>query len=261
MNNIENAVSSLFNGDLQADIKDTDISVMHYLPMKNQTMPKTNLRIFLCASQIAVQKIPWWEKEAYSNTVKKQRNHEIFTNEHLGKTNVAIFYQTRQLRRMKLIANTWTNNCRVHIRSNGDTTENQKVVVINNLQSTRTISEIAFYPCSLCDNNVKYDVIFCEHGNCLKWAHRRCAKLTKRELEELTESSSLYFCPKCKDVFSYNGLNHDELQCEVQDISENIYELYPASQHPSERDATIMKNNNVRSFFQWIDNFLVLSST
>ena len=25
--------------------------------------------------------------------------------------------------------------------------------------------------------------------------------------------------------------------------------VWPASQHPSERDATIMKNNNVRSFF------------
>ena len=60
----------------------------------------------------------------------------------------------------------------------------------------------------------------------LKWVHRRCAKLTKRELEELSASSSLYFCPKCKDVLPYSGLNDDELQCEVQDISENIYELY-----------------------------------
>ena len=35
--------------------------------------------------------------------------------------------------------------------------------------------------------------------------------------------------------------------------------VWPASQHPSEWDATIMKNN-VRSFFQWIDNFLLWSS-
>ena len=40
INNIENAVLSIFNGDLQADIKGTDVSVMHYLPMKKSNNSK-----------------------------------------------------------------------------------------------------------------------------------------------------------------------------------------------------------------------------
>ena len=60
----------------------------------------------------------------------------------------------------------------------------------------------------------------------MKWVHRRCANLTKTQLEELNNSSCLYFCPKCKDTFPYNSLDDAELDCELHDITENIFKLY-----------------------------------
>ena len=76
-----------------------------------------------------------------------------------------------------------------------------------------------------------YDSIFCDNGYCLKWVHRKCAKLTKKDITELGKSSALYFCPNCKDTLPYNGLDNDEFQCTVQNISENILRLYDQCEH------------------------------
>ena len=82
-------------------------------------------------------------------------------------------------------------------------------------------------------------------------------KLLKRELHKWSNSltlqdqaESLYMWT-CE--FKKNELkqwNNELEMCPTEHV-------WPASQHPIERDATIIKNNNVRSFFQWIDNFLV----
>ena len=73
---------------------------------------------------------------------------------------------------------------------------------------------------------MNYDSILCDHGECLKWVHRKCAKLTKKEMDELGKSSALYFCPNCRNTFPFNGLDNEEFQCTLQDISEDILTLY-----------------------------------
>ena len=62
-----------------------------------------------------------------------EKKPRVFINEHLTKCNAETFYQARLLRKEHLINNTWTFNCRIYIRTNGDTPENQKVIPINSL--------------------------------------------------------------------------------------------------------------------------------
>ena len=61
---------------------------------------------------------------------------------------------------------------------------------------SRTIPKITKYPCAICDKNVNLDSILCENSDCNKWIHRKCAGFSKKELAELDDSLTVYFCQK-----------------------------------------------------------------
>ena len=65
---------------------------------------------------------------------KSQQKPPVYINEHLTRNNATIFHQARQLRKQKLISNTWTYNCKIFIKTNGDTPGAQKKILINSLR-------------------------------------------------------------------------------------------------------------------------------
>ncbi len=59
-----------------------------------------------------------------------------------------------------------------------------------------------------------YDAVECEI--CLKWIHRRCARLTKQELLKL--SNDHFCCSVCLHLMPFNCLSNDELLIESTNI-------------------------------------------
>ncbi len=57
----------------------------------------------------------------------------VYLNEHLTKRNGEIFKKARYLRKLQKIQNTWTANCKVFIKLNGDCPEQAKVIYIRSL--------------------------------------------------------------------------------------------------------------------------------
>ena len=54
-------------------------------------------------------------------------------NEHLSKKNAEIARGARIMKKQKKIKSTWTRNCRVLIRVEGDTPEDDKVLTVKHL--------------------------------------------------------------------------------------------------------------------------------
>ena len=66
------------------------------------------------------------------------------------------------------------------------------------------------YPCEICNRQVKSNAIEC--CLCLKWIHRKCAKLSLNELNYF--SGALYWeCSICKMSFPCWNINDDEMYC------------------------------------------------
>lgn len=57
----------------------------------------------------------------------------VYLNEHLTKKNGDIAKGARKLRKKKKIKATWTRNCRVFIRTNGASPEDEKVMVVRDI--------------------------------------------------------------------------------------------------------------------------------
>ena len=57
------------------------------------------------------------------------------------------------------------------------------------------------YPCTECIQNVLIDAIEC--SLCLCWTHRKCAKLTKKEMKKLDTNDEYWYCRKCKQGFPF----------------------------------------------------------
>ena len=65
---------------------------------------------------------------------KKLKGTDVYMNEHLVKRNANIAKEARDLRKNKKIQQTWTRNCKVFIKLNGDTPEEAKVMVIRSIE-------------------------------------------------------------------------------------------------------------------------------
>ena len=59
---------------------------------------------------------------------------DVYINEHLTALNSAIAAKARELRYKKKIKGTWTRNCKVFVRTNGDTPEKEKVVLVKEMK-------------------------------------------------------------------------------------------------------------------------------
>ena len=64
---------------------------------------------------------------------KKLRGSNVYLNEHLTKRNGDIARKARFLRKHEKIQGTWTNNCKIYIKLNGESPEDAKVLLIKEL--------------------------------------------------------------------------------------------------------------------------------
>lgn len=65
---------------------------------------------------------------------KKLRGSDVYINEHLTKKNAEIAREARLLRKQNKIKSTWTRNCKVLIKLNGDTPETAKVITVRDVK-------------------------------------------------------------------------------------------------------------------------------
>lgn len=65
---------------------------------------------------------------------KKLKGTGVYLNEHLTKKNAEIARYARQLKKEEKIKSTWTRNCKVMIKLNGTTPEEEKVLTIRELK-------------------------------------------------------------------------------------------------------------------------------
>ncbi|RXN32986.1 zinc finger protein 397-like [Labeo rohita] len=63
----------------------------------------------------------------------KLKGTEVFVNEHLTRKNGNIAYAAQQLKKAKKIKATWTWNCKVYIRTNGATPEDERVLMVKEM--------------------------------------------------------------------------------------------------------------------------------
>ncbi|KAJ8373370.1 hypothetical protein AAFF_G00266140 [Aldrovandia affinis] len=82
----------------------------------------------------------------------------VYLNEHLTKKNADIAKEARSLRKDDKIKATWTRNCKIFIRLNGATPEDEKVLVVREIEnwsstsdaqyeeSLRTLNQVQNYP-------------------------------------------------------------------------------------------------------------------
>ena len=133
---LENSVLELLNDELHANIKPSDISVMHYLPRKIAAKAKPNVakqKDIIVRFTNRKAKNAVMAKKSNLKKRKEEGKPRIFISDHLTKSNSELFYQSRELRRKKMINNTWTYNCKVFIRTNGNTPEEHRVIPITNI--------------------------------------------------------------------------------------------------------------------------------
>ena len=130
---LENKVLQFFNDELGADIKETDISAIHYLPAKFSDKNKNKPKDIIVRFTNRKAKSSVMAKRSTLKERINQKKTPIYLNEHLTRSNATIFHQARQLRKQKLISNTWTYNCKIFIKTNGDTPEAQKKISVNSL--------------------------------------------------------------------------------------------------------------------------------
>ena len=71
-------------------------------------------------------------KTALLKQGKMLKGTDVFINEHLSKKNADIARKARQLKKQKKIQNTWSANCKIFIKLNGNA-EEAKVICIKNI--------------------------------------------------------------------------------------------------------------------------------
>ena len=84
------------------------------------------------------------------------------------------------------------------------------------------------YPCIKCYKEVVCDAIEC--SLCLSWCHRNCAKMSRKELQKLSQNEYYWFCLNCRESFPYSNINDEDFEfinCRI-DMSDSMYDLNKA---------------------------------
>ena len=68
---------------------------------------------------------------------KKLKGSNVYLNEHLTKRNGEIARKARFLRKQAKIQGTWTTNCKIYIKLNGETPEEAKVLLIKDISELK----------------------------------------------------------------------------------------------------------------------------
>ena len=122
-------------GSMESQIKDflnerdivfdtEDIETCYFLSKKGPKGPRTILMRFANRKK----------KIELMRQRKKLIETKVFLNEHLTQQNAEIAMQARKARREKKIDNTWTSNCKIFIKLNGETPNEAKVILIKTME-------------------------------------------------------------------------------------------------------------------------------
>lgn len=121
--NVQDQVLNLFNKELNLNITKSDISAVHYIKRKNKKR------------DIVVRFVSRQTKDSVMKNRKKLkgRSQPLYINEHYTEKTAKLAFEARQLVKKGKVAFTWTKNCKVFIKTVGETPEEEKVVLIKNM--------------------------------------------------------------------------------------------------------------------------------
>ena len=86
---------------------------------------------------------------------------------------------------------------------------------------------LMLFPCIVCKQNVITEAIEC--SLCEQWVHRKCAKLSIKQIKYLGATNINWYCEVCKDVFPFHSLEEDEfiyINCNCDMLNVNISRIY-----------------------------------
>ena len=64
------------------------------------------------------------------------------------------------------------------------------------------------FPCLVCKFEVITDANEC--SLCENWLHLKCAKLSKKELNKLSNTECEWYCYKCDSIFPFRNVSNDD---------------------------------------------------
>ena len=108
-------------------VQSHNISACHPLPRK---VTETNIQQ---PPAIIIRFVNRKHKIELMKQGRKLQKTGVYINEHLTKKNADIAKEARNLRKDEKIKSTWSRNCRVFIRTNGASPEEEKVFVIKEI--------------------------------------------------------------------------------------------------------------------------------
>ena len=117
----EQVVKFFKSSDMPLESK--NIAACHTLPIKNRNS----------VPAIIVRFVNRKHKSELLRQAKKLKGSDVYLNEHLTKRNAEIAKQARTMKKAKKIQATWTRNCKVMIKLNGEP-EEAKVIMIKDLK-------------------------------------------------------------------------------------------------------------------------------
>lgn len=119
---LESQVIQFFDS-MDIPIHSNQISACHTLPRIIKNTPPA----------IIVRFVNRKDKAGLLQQGYKLKGTGVFVNEHLTRKNGNIAYAARQLKKAKKIKATWTRNCKVFIRTNGATPEEERAVMVKEI--------------------------------------------------------------------------------------------------------------------------------
>ena len=123
----QQVISQLRN--LEINIEPDQIETCHPLPSGGRRPPAVLIKFYNRKFKIALLKQGF-----------KLKGKDIYINENLTKKNADIAKRARQLKKNGLIENTWTNNCRIYIKTKGLYPEQMKTMMIKNVEELENLN-------------------------------------------------------------------------------------------------------------------------
>ena len=115
-----------FLGTQKINVDSSEISACHMLPRKDRDGVKLD-------PAIIIRFVNRKNKTALMKQWKKLNGTNVYLNEHLTRKNAEIAREARFLKKKGKINATWTRDCKVLIRVNGPTPEQEKTVTVREL--------------------------------------------------------------------------------------------------------------------------------
>ena len=130
-NSVQARVLALFNTELKCNVKETDISAVHYLKRKNG---KKDIIVKFVSRQMK-------DDIMKKRGALRNRQPPVYINDHLTENSSKLAFQARQMKRQGRVLDTWTRNCKIFVKFRNNELEEPKVIQLKSMTDLARIPD------------------------------------------------------------------------------------------------------------------------